>query len=101
MPRMHLVLGAGGGFGSAMVRALRAAGQPVRALVRDPARARMPAEVEVVRGDATQLASLVEAAKGCESIVHGVNLPFPKWDPGMLQITDHVVEAAGLTGATV
>lgn len=98
---MHLVLGATGGFGGAMVRALLARGAPVRALVRDPARARLPAGVEVVEGDVERLQTLVAAAKGCESIVHGVNLPYAKWDPGMLHLTDNVVEASGLTGAAI
>jgi nucleoside-diphosphate-sugar epimerase len=98
---MHLVLGATGGFGGAMVRALLARGQSVRALVRDPAKARLPHGVEVVAGDAAQLTGLVAAAKGCDSIVHGLNLPYREWDPGMLALTENVVEASGLTGAAV
>lgn len=98
---MHLVLGATGGFGGAMVRALRARDLPVRALVRDPARARLPAGVEVVPGDATRLTDLVGAAKGCDTITHGLNLPYAQWDPGMIDLTHHVVEASGLSGATV
>lgn len=98
---MHLVLGATGGFGGAMVRALRARGLPVRALVRDPGRARLPADVEVVQGDARRMNDLIPAAKGCASITHGVNLPYADWDPGMIAITDNVVEASGLSGAAV
>lgn len=98
---MHLVLGATGGFGGAMVRALRARDLPVRALVRDPAKARLPAGVEVVQGDARRLNDLIPAAKGCDSITHGLNLPYAEWDPGMIELTDNVVEASGLSGATV
>jgi len=98
---MHLVLGATGGFGGAMVRALRARGLPVRALVRDPARARLPEGVEVIQGDARRLDDLMPAAKGCESITHGLNLPYHAWNPGMLTLTDNVVEASGLSGASV
>ncbi|MFN7143416.1 MAG: NAD(P)H-binding protein [Myxococcota bacterium] len=98
---MHLVLGATGGFGGAMVRALRARGLPVRALVRDPSRAKLPDGVEIVAGDARRLTDLVPAAKGCESIVHGLNLPYAEWHPGMGLLTDNVVEASGLSGATV
>ena len=98
---MHLVLGATGGFGGAMVRALRARNLPVRALVRDPAKARLPEGVEVVRGDATRLGELIDAAKGCDSIIHGLNLPYAEWQPGMLALTDNVVEASGMAGATI
>lgn len=98
---MHLVLGATGGFGGAMVRALRARDLPVRAMLRDPARAKLPPGVEVVQGDASSVSAVVAAAKGCASIVHGVNLPFPEWDPTMLRITDNVVEASGLCGAPI
>ncbi len=84
-----------------MVRALRARGLPVRALVRDPARARLPDGVEVVQGDARRLNDLIPAAKGCDSIVHALNLPYHEWNPGMIELTDNVVEASGLAGATV
>jgi len=98
---MHLVLGATGGFGGAMVRALLARGERVRALVRAPARARLPAGVEVVAGDVARMDDLLPAAKDCVSIIHGVNLPYSEWDPGMVHLTDRVVEASGLTGAAV
>ena len=52
---MHLIIGATGAFGGAVLRELVARGQSVRALVRDPARARLPAEVEVVQGDVAGL----------------------------------------------
>jgi uncharacterized protein YbjT (DUF2867 family) len=46
-----LVTGATGNAGGAVVRALVGAGAPVRALVRDPAGARLPDDVEAVAGD--------------------------------------------------
>lgn len=48
---MILVTGATGNAGGAVVRALVAAGAPVRALVRDPAGARLPDGVDAVVGD--------------------------------------------------
>ncbi|MFZ5475427.1 MAG: NAD-dependent epimerase/dehydratase family protein [Myxococcota bacterium] len=96
---MHLVLGADSAFGLATVRALLAAGQRVRGVV--AGEAALPEGVEVVRGDAQELAPLVEAAKGCESIVHALEVPFHRWDTDYLRATDHVAEAAGLTGAAV
>jgi uncharacterized protein YbjT (DUF2867 family) len=44
---MILVSGATGNLGSAVVRALVDAGQPVRAFVRDPETAPMPASVDL------------------------------------------------------
>ncbi|MER6918508.1 NmrA family NAD(P)-binding protein, partial [Streptomyces spiralis] len=58
---MILVTGATGTIGSDVVRQLAARGEKVRALTRDPAKARVPAGVEVVRGDYHDPASL-EAA---------------------------------------
>ncbi|WP_053718936.1 SDR family oxidoreductase [Saccharothrix sp. NRRL B-16348] len=49
-----LVTGATGTIGSAVVRQLAAAGVPVKALTRNPARAVVPAGVEVVGGDLTR-----------------------------------------------
>ncbi|MEV0229910.1 NAD(P)H-binding protein [Nonomuraea sp. NPDC050786] len=48
---MIFVAGATGNVGSELVRALAAAGTPVRALVRDPDNARLPEGVEAVTGD--------------------------------------------------
>ncbi|TLF73216.1 nucleoside-diphosphate sugar epimerase [Nocardia cyriacigeorgica] len=48
---MILVTGATGNVGAEVVRALAADSEPVRALVRDPRRATVPAGVEAVAGD--------------------------------------------------
>jgi dihydroflavonol-4-reductase len=72
-----LVTGATGKVGHATVRALIAAGHEVRALVRDPARARgvVPAEAELVRGDVTDPASLTAAAEGTGLVFTAHGLP--------------------------
>lgn len=73
-----LVTGATGRQGGATVRALRAAGVPVRALVRDPAteRARAVAAlgVELVTGDLHDRASVTRAAEGARA-VFSVQMP--------------------------
>lgn len=61
---MILVTGATGTIGSEVVRLLDARGEKVRALTRDPARARLPAGVEVVRGDYLDGASVTAAMSG-------------------------------------
>lgn len=62
-----LVAGATGTVGRALVGQLHDAGHAVRALTRDPARAALPAGVEVVRGDLTDAGTLTVAFAGVEA----------------------------------
>ncbi|MGY3202550.1 SDR family oxidoreductase [Streptomyces sp. TE5632] len=69
-----LVTGATGTVGRQVVAELLARGHAVRALTRDPARAALPAEVEVVRGDLTEpdhLAPAMEGVTGLHLITFG------------------------------
>ncbi|MBF6164362.1 NAD(P)H-binding protein [Streptomyces gardneri] len=61
---MIVITGATGTIGSEIIRQLAERGEPVRAVTRDPGRARVPAGVEVVRGDYFDLASIAEAMSG-------------------------------------
>jgi dihydroflavonol-4-reductase len=72
-----LVTGATGKVGNAVARAAVARGDSVRALVRDPDKARgvLPAEVELVRGDVTEPASVERAVQGCELVFSAHGLP--------------------------
>jgi len=78
MSETVLVTGATGKQGGAVARALRAAGTPVRGLVRDPGseRARALAElgVELVRGDLDEPESLKEALTGVRGLF-SIQLP--------------------------
>ncbi|MFF4618346.1 NmrA family NAD(P)-binding protein [Nonomuraea jabiensis] len=65
---MILVTGATGNVGSELVAALASAGRPVRALVRDPRRAALPAGAEPVTGDLNQPESLAEALDGVQGL---------------------------------
>jgi uncharacterized protein YbjT (DUF2867 family) len=65
---MILVTGATAHFGRQTVEALRAAGQPVRALTRNPEAAHLPAGVELVRGDLTRADTLTPALDGVTAI---------------------------------
>ncbi|MFE1311476.1 NAD(P)H-binding protein [Streptomyces sp. NPDC058755] len=65
---MILVTGATGTIGSDVVRQLAARGEKVRALTRDPAKARVPAGVEVVRGDYLEPGSLDGAMAGVTAV---------------------------------
>ena len=66
-PRI-LVTGATGNIGREVVAALRAANIAVRALSRDPLKAALPDDVDVVQGDLTAPATLDRALDGVEAI---------------------------------
>ncbi len=63
---MILVTGATGTTGGATLRALRAAGVPARALVRDPSTFKVPAGVDVATGHFEDAASLDAALDGVD-----------------------------------
>jgi nucleoside-diphosphate-sugar epimerase len=67
-----LVTGATGKVGSRLAKRLAQRGQPVRALVRDPARATdlRGAGIELVQGDLLDASSLAAAVRGADAVVH-------------------------------
>src|SRR5881628_2293688 len=68
---MLLLTGATGLVGTALLRRLTAAGEPVRCLVRDPrALGAQRALVDVAAGDLADPASLGEAVDGVTTVVH-------------------------------
>jgi nucleoside-diphosphate-sugar epimerase len=102
-----LVTGANGKIGNAIVRALVARGDSVRALVRDPGRAAavLPEGVEPVRGDVTDPDSVLAATEGCELVFNAMGLP-EQWlaDEGEFERvnaigSETVVRAAAHAGA--
>lgn len=68
MTAVILVTGATGNVGGQVAAQLAEAGAPVRALVRDPAKARLPGGVEAVAGDLGDTASLRAALGGVGSV---------------------------------
>ncbi|MEV0227383.1 SDR family oxidoreductase [Streptomyces sp. NPDC050704] len=68
MVSMILVTGATGTIGSEVVRQLAARGEKVRALTRDPSRARVPEGVEVARGDYLDPTSVAAALSGATAV---------------------------------
>ena len=74
-----LVTGATGLIGNAIAKRLADpyARNTVRALVRDPDRARkvVPGAVELVRGDITVESSLRDATRGVEAVFHAAGMP--------------------------
>ena len=72
-----LVSGATGLVGFNITLALRRRGHSVRCLVRSPDKARevLGDDVEIVRGDLIDAASLRQAMRGCSQIYHAAGLP--------------------------
>jgi nucleoside-diphosphate-sugar epimerase len=87
-----LVTGATGKVGHAVARALVERGDDVRALVRDPATARLPEGVAPCRGDVRDPGSLADAVRGRELVFNAMGLP-EQWlaDEGIF----HEVNARG------
>jgi uncharacterized protein YbjT (DUF2867 family) len=89
-----LVTGATGRIGSMVVDQLVGAGVPVRALTREPARASLPAAVEVVGGDFTVPESLDGPLRDASAVFLVWALPFdaaPAVIERIARYTPHVV----------
>jgi nucleoside-diphosphate-sugar epimerase len=98
-----LILGATGGVGGELTRALVASGWQVRAMHRDPAKIRKSIEgVAWVRGDAINRDDVSAAAHGAALIVHAVNPPgYRNWAGLVLPMLENTVAAARASGARV
>jgi nucleoside-diphosphate-sugar epimerase len=102
-PRTALVIGATGGVGGALAERLLAGGWRVRALNRDPNRARIGREAfEWVQGDAMVEADVVAASTGCEIIVHGANPPgYKNWAGLQIPMLASSIAGARASGARI
>lgn len=104
-PRLALVLGATGGIGGAIADALVATGWRVRALNRDPDRARAATgrtALEWVKGDAMTAADVAAAAEGAAIVVHGVNPPaYRNWAGLQMPMLENTIAAARAAGARI
>jgi nucleoside-diphosphate-sugar epimerase len=104
MNKTILILGATGGIGGAVARAMLARGWAVRAMVRDPARAvaqwgAAPAP-QWLAGDAMNPADVLAAAGGAGALLHGVNPPgYRNWPGLVLPMLDASITAARAHGA--
>lgn len=106
MTNAALVLGITGSAGGAVARALRQHGWRVRALHRDPSRARDQArnsgEIEWHTGDAGSADDVLGAAEDVDVIVHAVNPPgYRKWRELAIPMLANSIEAARGSGARI
>ncbi|HYM33340.1 MAG TPA: SDR family NAD(P)-dependent oxidoreductase [Candidatus Cybelea sp.] len=103
-PGIALVIGATGGIGGEVARALLAQGWEVRALHRDPEKARQSSsrigKIEWVAGDAMNRADVIAAAEGASVIFHGANPPaYRNWRGLALPMLANAIAAAKASGA--
>lgn len=95
---LHVVVGAGGGAGGAIVRELVARGKRVRAVGRS-GRADVPPGVETVRGDATDATSARGFTAGAAVVYHAANVPYPEWAATLPPMMEALIAGAGAAGA--
>lgn len=98
--RLHVVVGATGGVGRALVRALVMRGERVRAVSRSAAPG-LPAAAEFVSGDATDAARMRALVAGASVVYNCVNPPFTQWRTLFPRINTTLIEAAASAGATL
>jgi len=76
-----LVLGASGGFGRYMALSLLEQDWRIKVLMRNPSK--IPREllgkVQIIKGNAKSLTDLSIAARGCDALIYGINLPYKDW----------------------
>lgn len=101
-PRRVLVIGATGRTGRHVVTGLLERGITVRALVRTPMLAGLPAEVEVVQGDLDDPASVASAAKGADAAFLLWHRFSPEGSDAVVSaLADHVAHIVYLSAANL
>jgi nucleoside-diphosphate-sugar epimerase len=91
--QLHVVLGATGGAGGALVSELAGRGHRVRAVSRKPA-ADLPEGVEQWAADAADPAQTRKACQGATVVYHCVQPPYQRWAAEFPTLTQSIAEAA-------
>ncbi len=101
MGELHVVFGAHGPLGAAIVRRLIRDGVPVRAVVRDVAVASqtMPPGVDICHGDALYRRSAIDAARGATVVYRCIPVRYSQWADVWLTATENIIAAARSVGA--
>lgn len=94
----NLVLGATGGIGRVIVKALREKGEPVKVLVRNKTKAEKYLKdfdnVEIIVGDAANREDVADACRDCKNLFYGVNIPYPEWGEKTKDLLTSSIQAA-------
>jgi nucleoside-diphosphate-sugar epimerase len=96
--QLHVVVGATGGAGGALVSELAGRGHRVRAVSRKPA-ADLPAGVEQLAADAADPAQTRTACQGAAVVYHCVQPPYQRWAAEFPPLTQSIADAAAGAGA--
>jgi nucleoside-diphosphate-sugar epimerase len=96
--QLHVVLGATGGAGGALVRELAGRGHRVRAVSRKPA-ADLPKGVEQQAADAADPAQTRTACQGATVVYHCAQPPYQRWAAEFPTLTQSIADAAAGAGA--
>jgi nucleoside-diphosphate-sugar epimerase len=98
----QLVIGSTGSLGSAIVNELTSLDRPVRALVRNPNKAKKiftnPEKVEMVEGSVEDVQLLKKAFGGIEVFHNCINVPYSQWSR-LPEIHDRILKVAAETKA--
>ncbi len=92
-----LIIGGTGTIGRAVVEQMSATGAAVRAMVRNPEAARMPAQVEVVRGDLTVPETLDASLDGIAAVFLVWTAPATAAEPALERIAKYARRIVYLT----
>src|SRR3954447_23320820 len=95
---LHVVFGASGGAGGAIMRELAARGKRVRGV---SGHGDVPDGVEMVRADAANRVEARQACDGASVVYPAVNVPSPAWTETLPPVMDGLIDAAGAVGATL
>lgn len=95
---LHVVVGASGGTGQAIVRELHAAGRRIRAVNRS-GRMTLPAGVDAIAGDATDVDRMQDVCAGAAVVYNCVNPPFRQWRELFPAAVEGVLAGAAAAGA--
>lgn len=93
---LHVVLGATGGTGSALVEELVRRGHRVRAVSRS---GRAPEDVEGFAADVSSSAGTKAASSGAAVVYHAAQPEYTKWNEEFPAMTEAIVEGAASAGA--
>ncbi|WP_310485495.1 NAD-dependent epimerase/dehydratase family protein, partial [Chamaesiphon sp. VAR_48_metabat_403] len=99
--RLHVVLGASGGLGSAVVWQLVRQGKRIRAVSRSAERVNLGHRIEAVRADITDPTQMRMICQDAAVIYHCANAPYPEWTQALPPMMDAVIMAAETSGARV
>jgi len=97
---LHVVLGASGALGNAVVQELIVRGKRVRAVNRSGV-ANLPKGVELVKGDVTNSTSVCQVCQGATVVYHCVNAPYTKWPTLLAPLMEGIITGAASAGANL